>query len=166
VFPYVDYRGGRYLTRSSTTLESQFFSRGHKGIRYRALKQSSRTRSNPTSRTSSQFSWDTNESDIAHLKVTQLRWHMTCLRPVSATRHSSPATFVHKDLDDCTHVFLRQDATRRALEPPLQRPLPGPLAERERKRCSFLYVASLSLCLPIGSSQLMCCTSPTTVAPH
>jgi hypothetical protein len=31
-------------------------------------------------------------------------------------------TFVHKDLRDCTHAFLHQDATRRALEPPYSGP--------------------------------------------
>jgi cleavage and polyadenylation specificity factor subunit 1 len=59
--------------------------------------------------------------DPAHL-ITQLRQHMARLRPVPAARHASPATFVHKDLRDCTHVFLRQDALRRALEPPYTGP--------------------------------------------
>jgi hypothetical protein len=49
---------------------------------------------------------------------TELRQHMTRLRPVPAARHASPAAFVHSDLEKCTHVFLRQDTTRRALEPP------------------------------------------------
>jgi hypothetical protein len=40
------------------------------------------------------------------------------LRPVPAAHHTSSATFVHKDLSICMHVFLRQDATLRALEPP------------------------------------------------
>jgi hypothetical protein len=47
---------------------------------------------------------------------------MARLRPVPAARHASPATFVHKDLHNCTHVFLRQDATHRALEPPYSGP--------------------------------------------
>jgi hypothetical protein len=51
-----------------------------------------------------------------------LRQHMARLRPVPAARHTSPATFVHSALDKCTHVFLRQDATRRALEPPYSGP--------------------------------------------
>jgi cleavage and polyadenylation specificity factor subunit 1 len=55
--------------------------------------------------------------DPAHL-VTELRQHMARLRPVPAARHTSPSTFVHNDLERCTHVFLHQDTTRRALEPP------------------------------------------------
>jgi hypothetical protein len=54
--------------------------------------------------------------------IIQLRRHIAHLRPVPAARHASPTTFVHKDLRDCTHVFLRQDATRRALEPPYTGP--------------------------------------------
>jgi cleavage and polyadenylation specificity factor subunit 1 len=57
----------------------------------------------------------------AHL-ITQLRWHMARLRPVPALHHASTATFVHKDLHNCAHVFLRQDVTRRALEPPYSGP--------------------------------------------
>jgi hypothetical protein len=59
--------------------------------------------------------------DPANL-TTQLRQHMTRLRPVPATRHASPGTSVHKDLQTCTHVFLRQYATRKALEPPYSGP--------------------------------------------
>ncbi|PNF43728.1 hypothetical protein B7P43_G14066 [Cryptotermes secundus] len=51
--------------------------------------------------------------DPAHL-ITQLRQYMARLRPIPATRHASPATFVHSDLEKCTHVFLRQGTTRRA----------------------------------------------------
>jgi cleavage and polyadenylation specificity factor subunit 1 len=53
----------------------------------------------------------------AHL-ITQLRRHKARLKPVLASHHASSETFVHKDLHNCAHVFLRQDATRRALEPP------------------------------------------------
>jgi hypothetical protein len=53
----------------------------------------------------------------AHL-ITELRQHMARLRPVPEARHTSPSTFVHSDLERCTHVFLCQDTTRRALEPP------------------------------------------------
>jgi cleavage and polyadenylation specificity factor subunit 1 len=59
--------------------------------------------------------------DPAHL-ITELRQHMARLRPVPAARHTSPPTFVHSDLERCTHVFLRQDTTRLALEPPYSGP--------------------------------------------
>jgi cleavage and polyadenylation specificity factor subunit 1 len=54
--------------------------------------------------------------------IQQLRRHMEQLRPVPATRHSSRTTFIHKDLRESTHVFLRQDTIRRALEPPYTGP--------------------------------------------
>ncbi|PNF38549.1 hypothetical protein B7P43_G04021, partial [Cryptotermes secundus] len=59
--------------------------------------------------------------DPAHL-ITQLRQYMARLRPIPATRHASPATFVHSDLEKCTHVFLRQDTTSRSLKPPYSGP--------------------------------------------
>jgi hypothetical protein len=51
-----------------------------------------------------------------------LRARMTRLCPVPAAHHASPATFVHKDLHSCTHVFLRQDTPHRALVPPYSGP--------------------------------------------
>jgi hypothetical protein len=59
--------------------------------------------------------------DLAHL-ITELREHMARLRPVPAARDASPAAFVHRDFEKCTQVFLRQDITRRALEPPYSGP--------------------------------------------
>jgi hypothetical protein len=41
---------------------------------------------------------------------------MARLRPVPAARQAFPDTFVHSDLEKCTHAFLRQDTTPRALE--------------------------------------------------
>jgi len=54
--------------------------------------------------------------------IQQLRHHMDQLRPTPAARHASPATFIHKVLQVSTHVFLWQDATHRALEPPYSGP--------------------------------------------
>jgi hypothetical protein len=54
--------------------------------------------------------------------ITQLRKQMGRLKPVPATRHANPGAFIHKDLTNCTHVFLREDSTRRALEPPYSGP--------------------------------------------
>jgi hypothetical protein len=36
--------------------------------------------------------------------------------------HANPGTFIHEDLTNCTHVFLRQDSTCRALQPPYTGP--------------------------------------------
>jgi len=54
--------------------------------------------------------------------IQQLCHHMDQLRPTPVACHASPATFIHKDLRDSTHVFLRQDSIRRALEPPYTGP--------------------------------------------
>jgi hypothetical protein len=56
------------------------------------------------------------------LLITELCQHMVRLRPVPAACHASLVTFVHSDLGKCTHVFLRQDTTRRALDPPYSSP--------------------------------------------
>jgi cleavage and polyadenylation specificity factor subunit 1 len=58
----------------------------------------------------------------ASIFIQQLRRHMDQLRPTPAALHASPATFIHKDLLDSTHVFLRQDSVRRALDPPYSGP--------------------------------------------
>jgi hypothetical protein len=86
--------------------------------------------------------------------LTQLRRHMARLRPVPAAHHASSATSVHKDLHNCTNFFLRQDATRRALEPLTA--VPTRSSRGERKQCSSLCAASPSPCLPTGSSQPTC----------
>jgi cleavage and polyadenylation specificity factor subunit 1 len=67
--------------------------------------------------------------DPVHL-ITKLRKHIVRLRPVPAALHASPATFVHSDLEKCTHVFLPQDKTLWALEPPYS----GPCQVLSRRR--------------------------------
>jgi hypothetical protein len=62
---------------------------------------------------------------------------MALLGPDPATRHANPGTYVHKDLHTCTHVFLSQDATRRAIEP-----IPGPVSEREDAATPYARQAS------------------------
>ena len=50
--------------------------------------------------------------------IQQFLRHMDELRSVPAAQYASPSTFVHNDLKDTTHAFLKQDALRRALDPP------------------------------------------------
>jgi cleavage and polyadenylation specificity factor subunit 1 len=84
----------------------------------------------------------------AHL-ITRLRRHMARLRPVSASHHASSATFVHKDLHNCTHVFLRQ-TQHAGLWSPLTT-APTRSSNGERKHCSSLCAESPPQCLPTES---------------
>jgi hypothetical protein len=68
--------------------------------------------------------------DPAHL-ITELRQHMARLKPVPPARDASPSTFVHSDLKKCTHIFLRQDTLRQALESPYSGP-DQVLSQREK----------------------------------
>lgn len=54
--------------------------------------------------------------------ATYLRSHISKIRPTPASRHASPGSFVHDSLKTASHVFLRQDAVRKALEPPYTGP--------------------------------------------
>ena len=63
----------------------------------------------------------TETKDPVH-PIKDLRQHMARVRPVPAARIAIPATFVHSALENCTHVFLRQDSTHRELEPPYTGP--------------------------------------------
>ena len=54
--------------------------------------------------------------------IQQLRHHMSQLRPTPASRHASPGSFIHKDLPESTHVFLRKDGAQRSLQPPYSGP--------------------------------------------
>ena len=49
---------------------------------------------------------------------------MARLRPTPSSRHSSDHVFVFQELDTCSHVFLRDDAVRRPLQPPYTGPYP------------------------------------------
>jgi hypothetical protein len=66
---------------------------------------------------------------------------MPRFRPVPAALYSSSTTFLFKDLYNGTHGFLRQDATRQALE----RPLLGRVEETEITATSCAAQKSLQL---------------------
>jgi hypothetical protein len=95
-----------------------------------------------------------NPVDPVHL-ITEPHQHMARLRPVPAARHTTPATFVHHDLQKCTHVFVRQDATRRALEPPSKS------CHGKTRHYDFSYAGDPSQCRQTGSSQPTCSAEPT-----
>lgn len=62
-----------------------------------------------------------NSDGITDL-VTHLRRHMRELKAVPARHHITPGSFVFKDLQTATHVFLRDDTVRRSLQPPYSGP--------------------------------------------
>ncbi|XP_061729197.1 uncharacterized protein LOC133534126 [Cydia pomonella] len=55
-------------------------------------------------------------SDISDFSA-RLKGYMEKLRPVPASRHCKPKVFVHKELETCSHVFLRDDTIRGSLTP-------------------------------------------------
>lgn len=54
--------------------------------------------------------------------VVQLRNKMSSIRPVPASRHCKNSPFIFKELESASHVFLRDDTIRRALQPPYTGP--------------------------------------------
>lgn len=63
-----------------------------------------------------------NTTDNVNDFVTVLRAKMANLRPIPASRHTRPTSFIFKDLQDASHVLLRDDTVRRALQPPYTGP--------------------------------------------
>lgn len=63
------------------------------------------------------FHQSSNESMDMTDFISRLRKVMSEIRPVPATRHCNKQVFIHKDLPNATHVYLRDDAVRRPLQP-------------------------------------------------
>lgn len=60
----------------------------------------------------------------------RLREHISKIRPPQASRHGTPPSFVHQDLEHCTHVMLRTEGVK----PPLQAPYSGPYEVIQRHK--------------------------------
>ncbi|GFT06264.1 retrovirus-related Pol polyprotein from transposon opus [Trichonephila clavipes] len=50
--------------------------------------------------------------------VAKLQQHMAELKPLKSLSNRKQNIFVHKDLKSCSHVFIRIDSVKKALEPP------------------------------------------------
>ncbi|GFX42612.1 integrase catalytic domain-containing protein [Trichonephila clavipes] len=74
-------------------------------------------------RLSSDFFQDTGTNNVSEF-VQQLKQTMHNLKPVPTSFHGRKTVFVHPELSQCTHVFLRHDAIRK----PLRQPYDGPFA--------------------------------------
>lgn len=51
-----------------------------------------------------------------HTFVEHLKRIMNELQPVKSSNHCKQKIFIHKDMDTCTHVFIRHDAVKRSLQ--------------------------------------------------
>jgi transposase InsO family protein len=78
----------------------------------------------------------TTTTDSTSEYVDDLRRRLQILRPVRPTRHGQRNVFVFKDLETCSHVFVRHDAVKT----PLQQPYDGPfeVVERHEKHITIL----------------------------
>ncbi|GFU97730.1 retrovirus-related Pol polyprotein from transposon opus [Trichonephila clavipes] len=54
--------------------------------------------------------------------VAKLQQHMAELKPLKSPSNRKQNIFVHKDLKSCSHVFIRIDRVKKALEPPYEGP--------------------------------------------
>ncbi|GFT68640.1 retrovirus-related Pol polyprotein from transposon opus [Trichonephila clavipes] len=54
--------------------------------------------------------------------VAELQQHMAELKPLKSPSNRKQNIFVHKDLKSCSHVFIRIDRVKKALEPPYEGP--------------------------------------------
>lgn len=67
----------------------------------------------------------TTAQNIDHAEfINRLQQQMNHLRPTPASNHKKTNVFVFKELATCTHVFLREDALRSALQAPYTGPYP------------------------------------------
>lgn len=62
-----------------------------------------------------------NKSDTSEF-ITRLQAFVARLKPSPAARHNKDKIFIYKDLASSSHVFLRNDALRGALQPPYSGP--------------------------------------------
>ncbi|XP_071037908.1 uncharacterized protein [Parasteatoda tepidariorum] len=77
---------------------------------------------------------DISQSEL----ISQLRKAFREVKPIASVWHVKRVVYVPKDLQTCTHVFVRYDAVRRPLQPPYD----GPYSVLQRK--SKIYLLQIS----------------------
>lgn len=78
--------------------------------------------------------FDEPVSEPNHEFIAQLRKHMKSLRPTQTSHHvKEKRTFIQKELQTCTHVFVRNDTVRK----PFQQPYDGPYLVLKRTNKYF-----------------------------
>ena len=79
------------------------------------------------------FCQPSNETTLDATYVEELRQHLTNLAAIPTRKYTRTNVFVHPDLKDCTHVFLRCDHTQK----PLAQPFDGPYLVLSRNPKQF-----------------------------
>ncbi|GBM98456.1 Gag-Pol polyprotein [Araneus ventricosus] len=59
-----------------------------------------------------------NKTSLTNDFLASLQQRMSSLRPISTSQHCRRKVFVHKELNNCSHVFLRQDRLTKSSVPP------------------------------------------------
>lgn len=75
-----------------------------------------------TLRIPGEFFEDTEHEVIPEVFLQDLRDRMRSIRPKPRAHHGKRTSFVYRDLQQATHVFLRDDSVRRPLQPPYAGP--------------------------------------------
>lgn len=86
----------------------------------------------------SDFLQESTESTPNDEYVQELKNRMNMLKPVDIIHKTNRSIFVHKNLESCTHVFIRNDTVRK----PLQQPYAGPY--RVIKRTDKLFTLDVN----------------------
>lgn len=77
-----------------------------------------------TLRLPGEFIEPTHEQKMDATFVDRLQQHLSDLAAQPTRQYSRNNVFVHPKLEDCTHVFLRDDQVRKPLQPPYLGPYP------------------------------------------
>lgn len=70
--------------------------------------------------------------------VSDLKKRFENIQPVPSSRHGTTKVFMSNDLNNCSHVFIRTDAVRSALQPPYE----GPFLVKSRSTKTFTVCVS------------------------
>lgn len=109
-----------------------------------------------------------SDSDEPATFVTLLRRHMAQMRPISVSRHGHTSTFIFKDLEKSSHVWLRDDTVRPALRPPYNGPYEVLDRHDDSKTVTIAIgsrrvVVSLDRCKPAYMDNIQPCSVPKVV---
>ncbi|UYV65051.1 hypothetical protein LAZ67_3002925 [Cordylochernes scorpioides] len=75
-----------------------------------------------TIRLPGEFSQDSQQTGDREDLIKTLQKDMSSLQPMKSRINRNPNVFIHKDLQSCSHVFIRKDRVKKPLEPAYEDP--------------------------------------------